>query len=168
MSELKDCDVQSKRKELMDPNMQPDITPSSEVLKATTCAIEAVPVSFIHAPSQVNAPSVPIHHVPNQDNDSSVPVHPISGQDNALSVPINLVPNQDYAQRSRKWQSRSALPAESLVNWVVSEKQGPSGRFDKVSRYETLGIPPHRPKKTKFNQEQTQTPESLLVSVHFY
>ncbi|KAK8496935.1 hypothetical protein V6N12_002524 [Hibiscus sabdariffa] len=60
-------------------------------------------------------------------------------------------------------RGRSELPVESLVNWVVSRKQGLNGRFDKGSRYETFGIRPHRPKKTKFNQEQTQTPESLLA-----
>ncbi|KAK8583574.1 hypothetical protein V6N12_067838 [Hibiscus sabdariffa] len=103
-----------------------------KVLKATTSAIEAVPVSFIHAPSQDNAPFFPIHHVPNQDNAPFVPVHPVPGQDNAPSVPIDLFPIQDYAQRSRKRQSRLALPAESLVNWVVSEKQDPNGRFDKA------------------------------------
>ncbi|KAK8486829.1 hypothetical protein V6N11_079849 [Hibiscus sabdariffa] len=30
------------------------------------------------------------------------------------------------------YQSRSTLPAKSLVNWVVSEKQRPNGRFDKA------------------------------------
>ncbi|KAK9017374.1 hypothetical protein V6N11_079853 [Hibiscus sabdariffa] len=163
MSELKDCNVQSKTEELMDPNMQLDTTPSSEVLKATTCAIEAVHVSFTHAPSQDNAPFVPIHHVPNQDNAPSVPVHPVLGQDNDPSIPVDHVPNQDSAQRSRKRQSRSAMPTESILNWVISEKQGLSGRFDKVSRHETFGIRPHRPKKTKFIQEQTQTPKSLLA-----
>ncbi|KAK9017330.1 hypothetical protein V6N11_079809 [Hibiscus sabdariffa] len=102
----------------------------AEVPKATTCAIEAVLVSFIHAPSQYNAPFVPIHHVPNQDNAPSVPVHHDPGQENDLYVPIDPVPNQDFARRNKKRQSRSALPAESLVNWVVSEKQGPNGRFD--------------------------------------
>ncbi|KAK9017346.1 hypothetical protein V6N11_079825 [Hibiscus sabdariffa] len=133
MSELKDCNVQSKTEELMDPNMQLDTTPSSgEVLIATTCAIEAVHVSFTHAPSQDNAPFVPIHHVPNQDNAPSVPVHPVLGQDNDPSIPVDHVPNQDSAQRSRKRQSRSAMPTESILNWVVSEKQGLSGRFDKA------------------------------------
>ncbi|KAK8990690.1 hypothetical protein V6N11_028655 [Hibiscus sabdariffa] len=124
-------------------------------------------------------PFFPIHHVPNQDTAPSVLVHPVPGQDNAPSVPINPVPNQDSAQRSRKRQSRSALSVQSLVNWVVSENQGPNGRFDKyythkelkfvcclkmeVSRYETFGIHPHHPKKTKFNQEQTQTLEYLLA-----
>ncbi|KAK9017361.1 hypothetical protein V6N11_079840 [Hibiscus sabdariffa] len=103
-----------------------------EVLKATTCAIEAVHVSFTHAPSQDNAPFVPIHHVPNQDNAPSVPVHPVPGQDNDPSIPIDHVPNQDSAQRSRKRQSRSAVPTDTIVNWVVSEKQGRNGRFDKV------------------------------------
>ncbi|KAK8990684.1 hypothetical protein V6N11_028649 [Hibiscus sabdariffa] len=76
-------------------------------------------------------------------------------------------------------ESRSAQPVESLVNWVVSEKQRLNGRFDKyythkelkfvcrlkmeVSRYEIFGIRPQRPKKTKFNQEQTQTPKSMLA-----
>ncbi|KAK9017347.1 hypothetical protein V6N11_079826 [Hibiscus sabdariffa] len=106
-----------------------------------------------------------------------VPIHPVLGQDNAPPIPIDPVPNQDYAQRSRK--SWSTLPAKSLVNWVVSEKQRPNGRFDKyskhkylkfvcrskmeVSRYENFGIRPSRPKKAKFNQEQTQTPQSLLA-----
>ncbi|KAK9017354.1 hypothetical protein V6N11_079833 [Hibiscus sabdariffa] len=135
MSELKDYDVQSKTEELMDPNMQLDTTPSPEVLKATTCAIEAVHVSFTHAPSQDNAPFVPIHHVPNQDNAPSVPVHPAPGQDNDPSIPINHVPNQDSAQRSRKRQSRSAMPSESIVNWVISEKKGLNGRFDKIDHY---------------------------------
>ncbi|KAK9017372.1 hypothetical protein V6N11_079851 [Hibiscus sabdariffa] len=107
MSELKDCDVQSKMEELMDPNMQADTTPSPEVLKATTCAIEAVHVSFTHAPSQENAPFVPIHHAPNQDNAAFVPVHLVLGHDNDPSIPIDHVPNQDSAQRSRK---RQALP----------------------------------------------------------
>ncbi|KAK8481777.1 hypothetical protein V6N11_063523 [Hibiscus sabdariffa] len=72
-----------------------------------------------HARSKVHStPFVPIHHVP--------------GQDNAPSIPIDHVPNQDSAQRTRKRQSRSTLPAKSLVNWVVSEKQRPNGRFDKV------------------------------------
>ncbi|KAK9017387.1 hypothetical protein V6N11_079866 [Hibiscus sabdariffa] len=131
MSELKDCDVQSKTEELMDPNMQPDTTPSPEVLKATTCAIEAVHVSFTHAPSRDNAPFVPIHHVPNQDNTPFVLVHPVLGQDNDPSIPIDYVPNQNSAQRSRKRQSRSAMPTECIVNWVVSKKQGLNGRFDK-------------------------------------
>ncbi|KAK8486830.1 hypothetical protein V6N12_034317 [Hibiscus sabdariffa] len=163
MSELKDCGVQSKTEELMDPNKQPDTTPSPEVLKATTCAIEAVHVSFTHAASRDNAPFVPIHHVPNQDNTPFVLVHPVPGQDNDPSIPIDHVPNQNSAQRSRKRQSRSAMPTESIVNWVVSKKQGLNERFDKVSRYETFGIHPHRPKKTKFIQEQTQTLESLLA-----
>ncbi|KAK8490229.1 hypothetical protein V6N11_047194 [Hibiscus sabdariffa] len=132
MSELKDGDVQSKTEELMDPNMQPDTSPSPEVPKATTCAIEADPVSFIHAPSQDNDPFVPIHNVPNQDNAPSVPVHHVPGQDNDQSVPIDPGPNQYSAQRSRKRQSRLELPVESLVNWVVSEKQGLNGSFDKV------------------------------------
>ncbi|KAK9017368.1 hypothetical protein V6N11_079847 [Hibiscus sabdariffa] len=59
-----------------------------------------------------------------------VPIHPVLGQDNAPPIPIDPVPNQDYAQRSRK--SLSTLPAKSLVNWVVSEKQRPNGRFDKA------------------------------------
>ncbi|KAK8486825.1 hypothetical protein V6N12_034312, partial [Hibiscus sabdariffa] len=58
-----------------------------------------------------------------------VPIHPVLGQDNAPPIPIDPVPNQDYAQRSRK--SWSTLPAKSLVNWVVSKKQRPNGRFDK-------------------------------------
>ncbi|KAK9017343.1 hypothetical protein V6N11_079822 [Hibiscus sabdariffa] len=97
MSELKDFDVQSKTEELMDPNMQLDTTPSPVVLKATTCAIEAVHVSFTHAPSQDNALFVPIHHVPNQDNAPSVPVHHVPGQDNDPSIPIDHVLIQDSA-----------------------------------------------------------------------
>ncbi|KAK9017348.1 hypothetical protein V6N11_079827 [Hibiscus sabdariffa] len=102
-----------------------------EVLKATTCAIEAVHVSFTHAPSRDNAPFVPIHHVPNQDNTPFVLVHPVPGQDNDPSIPIDHVPNQNSAQRSRKRQSMSAMPTESIVNWVVSKKQGLNERFDK-------------------------------------
>ncbi|KAK8481381.1 hypothetical protein V6N11_066274 [Hibiscus sabdariffa] len=51
----------------------------AEVPKATTCAIEADLVSFIHAPKQDNDPFVPIHHVPIQDNAPSVPVHHVPG-----------------------------------------------------------------------------------------
>ncbi|KAK8994474.1 hypothetical protein V6N11_045562 [Hibiscus sabdariffa] len=125
------------------------------VAKATTSAIEAVPISFIPASSQDN-----------------VPIHPNLNQDNAL-------PSQDNAQRTRKRRSRSTLPDEFLENWVVSEKQRPNGRFDKyythkqlkfvcrsmkeVSRYNTDGIRPRRPKKTKFNQEQAQDSQSLLA-----
>ncbi|KAK8486832.1 hypothetical protein V6N12_034319 [Hibiscus sabdariffa] len=102
---------------------------------------------------------------------------PVLGQNNAPPIPIDHVPNKDYAQRSRK--SWSTLPVKSLVNSVVSEKQRPNWWFDKyykhkelkfvfqskmeVSRYETFGIRPQRPKKTKFNQEQTQTPQYLLA-----
>ncbi|KAK8490993.1 hypothetical protein V6N11_060072 [Hibiscus sabdariffa] len=125
------------------------------VAKATTSAIEAVPISFIPASSQDN-----------------VPIHPNLNQDNAL-------PSQDNAQRTRKRRSRSTLPDEFLENWVVSEKQRPNGRFDKyythkqlkfvcrsmkeVSRFNTDGIRPRRPKKTRFNQEETQTSQSLLA-----
>ncbi|KAK8994214.1 hypothetical protein V6N11_045315 [Hibiscus sabdariffa] len=94
--------------ELRDRDMQPDTTPTPGVAKATTSAIEAVPISFIPASSQDN-----------------VPIHPNLNQDNAL-------PSQDNAQRTRKRRSRSALPDEFLENWVVSEKQRPNGRFDKV------------------------------------
>ncbi|KAK8994213.1 hypothetical protein V6N11_045314 [Hibiscus sabdariffa] len=140
--------------ELIDRDMQPDTTPTPGVAKATTSAIEAVPISFIPASSQDN-----------------VPIHPNLNQDNAL-------PSQDNAQRTRKGRSRSALPDEFLENWVVSEKQRPNGRFDKyythkqlkfvcrsmkeVSRYNTDGIRPQRAKKTKFNQEQAQSSQSLL------
>ncbi|KAK9017353.1 hypothetical protein V6N11_079832 [Hibiscus sabdariffa] len=87
-------------------------------MKATTCAIEVVHVSFTHAPSQDNALFVPFHHVPNQDNAPSIPVHHVPGQDNDPSIPID--------------HSRSAMPTESIVNWVVSKKQGLNGRFDKA------------------------------------
>ncbi|KAK8990689.1 hypothetical protein V6N11_028654 [Hibiscus sabdariffa] len=60
-----------------------------------------------------------------------VHIHPLPNQDNAPPIPIDHVPNQDSTQRSIKRQSRSALPAESLVNCVVSEKQLPNGWFDK-------------------------------------
>ncbi|KAK8501583.1 hypothetical protein V6N12_057914 [Hibiscus sabdariffa] len=125
--------------------------------EATTGAIEVVPISFILAPSQDNVPN-----------------HPVLNQDNAS-------PNQDNTQRTRKRRSRSVLSNEFLENWIVSEKQRPNGRIDKfythkehkfvcrsmkeVSRYDTDGTRPQRPKKTKLNQEQTQTSQSLLVSI---
>ncbi|KAK8994184.1 hypothetical protein V6N11_045293 [Hibiscus sabdariffa] len=125
------------------------------VAEATSCAIEAVPISFILASTQDN-----------------VPIYPGLNQDNAP-------PSQDNAQRTRKRQSRSSLPDEFLENLVAFEKQRPNGRFDKyythkqlkfvcrstkeVSRYDTYGIRPQLPKKTKCNQEQTQTSQSLLA-----
>ncbi|KAK9003324.1 hypothetical protein V6N11_060888 [Hibiscus sabdariffa] len=75
-------------------------------------------------------------------------------------------------------KSMSAQPV-SLANWDVFEKQRPDGRVDKyyrhkelrfvcrskleVSRYETSGVRPQRPKKTKFNKEQTEALEPLLA-----
>ncbi|KAK9017392.1 hypothetical protein V6N11_079871 [Hibiscus sabdariffa] len=94
-----------------------------------------------------------------------VPIHPVLGQDNAPPIPIDHVPNQDYAQRSRKSCElgcfRKATPEweyykHKELKFVFRSKM-------EVSRYETFGIRPQRPKKTKFNQEQTQTPQSLLA-----
>ncbi|KAK8501580.1 hypothetical protein V6N11_057252 [Hibiscus sabdariffa] len=125
--------------------------------ETTTGAIEVVPISFIPASSQDNVPN-----------------HPVLNQDNAP-------PNQDNTQRTRKRRSRSVLSDEFLENWIVSEKQCPNGRIDKfythkehkfvcrsmkeVSRYDTDGTRPQCPKKTKLNREQTQTSQSLLVSI---
>ncbi|KAK8994481.1 hypothetical protein V6N11_045569 [Hibiscus sabdariffa] len=117
MRELKDCDIPSMIEELLNRDMQPDTTHTPGVAKATTSAIEAVPISFIHASSHDN-----------------VPIHPNLNQDNAL-------PSQGNAQRTRKRRSRSALPDEFLENWVVSEKQRPNGRFDKALPWDNKADP---------------------------
>ncbi|KAK8994476.1 hypothetical protein V6N11_045564 [Hibiscus sabdariffa] len=128
------------------------------VAEATSCAIEAVPISFILASTQDN-----------------VPIYPDLNQDKAPPKPRQC--SKDQKEAGKRYMS--SLPDEFLENLVVSEKQRPNGRVDKyythkqlkfvcrstkeVSRYDTYGIRPQLPKKTKFNQEQTQTSQSLLA-----
>ncbi|KAK8994480.1 hypothetical protein V6N11_045568 [Hibiscus sabdariffa] len=87
------------------------------VAEATSCAIEAVPISFILASTQDN-----------------VPIYPDLNQDKAP-------PSQDNAQRTRRRRSRSSLPDKFLESLVVSEKQRPNGRVDKALPWEGKADP---------------------------